>query len=385
MNKPVLPPACYTQQDWYDLEQKKIFGELWLFVGLTTQLLENDSFITRDFSGVPVLVQNINGELYAFRNACAHRGMPIQTEESGVRKLICPYHSWGYKADGTLAGIPNAKIYNMCDADRASIKLQSFKLEVVGNFIFVNLSATPMPITDQYSADMLKMLTVISESFAPYFSYSHFTTDYNWKLNFENVIDWNHVQFVHHQSFAWMIPNRFGPVESNRSVLFAEGGPLADLKFSPPSALSGDVDLRDISHLGRSPFTNPNRWFAKHLDTPSDLDALLTGMFYPNLNVGCLWGEQYYIQQFVPTSTGHTEYHSWMFTSRLKPELPPMPHILWGLHQGEKRVLEEDIVLLNALQKNLESAETIGLMGDHESKLNAIGRWYMKQLKGEAA
>lgn len=102
MIKPVLPPACYTEQDWYEREQHEIFGRLWLLAGLTQQLAAEDSFITRDFSGTPVLVQNVKGQLRAFRNACAHRGMPIQTADHGVRKMICPYHGWGYREDGAL-------------------------------------------------------------------------------------------------------------------------------------------------------------------------------------------------------------------------------------------------------------------------------------------
>ena len=57
-----------------------------------------------------------------------------------------------------------------------------------------------------------------------------------------------------------------------------------------------------------------------------------------------------------------------------------MPHLLWGMHHAEKRVVDEDIVLLEALQAALESANGVGIMGDHESSLVAFGRWYMQNV-----
>lgn len=388
MAKPVLSPECYTEQRWFDLEQERIFGQLWLFVGLTYQLEQPDSFITRDFSGVPVLVQNTDGQLYAFRNACAHRGMPIQTEVSGVRRMTCPYHGWSYRGNGELRGIPNPKIYDLCDADKAGLRLHAYALQVVGSFIFVNLSANPMPITEQYKPDLLRVLEVLSAHFSPYASYTHFTTDYNWKLNFENVVDWNHVKFVHERSFApameYVGPGWIAPAPREGTFLFGEGGPLEHVPFTVDLPDNQEVRLSDLSRFGRAYFQHTPRWFLPMLENPFDVGGSLTCSLYPNVNFGCIHGEQFYLQQFVPLSPGHTEYHSWMFTARFKADVPPQPQLLWALHHGEKNVLEEDIQLLNALQRTLWTAPSLGIMGAQEGPLNRMGRWYLKQLTGES-
>ena len=107
MPHPTLPPACYTERHWFDLEREKLFGRYWLLAGLTQQLRADNSFITRTLAGVPVLIQNCGGTLRAFRNACPHRAMPIQTECCGNRGLICPYHGWRFDHDGALRAIPN--------------------------------------------------------------------------------------------------------------------------------------------------------------------------------------------------------------------------------------------------------------------------------------
>lgn len=389
MIHPVLPPACYTEQSWFDLEKKKIFGELWLLAGLKQQLQTEHSFITRNFSGVPVLIQNLGGEIRAFRNACAHRGMPLQIEDCGNRKLICPYHGWSYHNDGRLRGIPNEKIYNLCQSDQANIKLLAYAVEVIGNFVFVNLNTHPIPITEQFSTDLLRLLKEVSVHFAPEISYTTFTGNYNWKLNFENVLDWNHAQFVHRQTLAPLLKFESGGIFSaaapDKSLLFVPGSPLADIRFSGDIQLSNPIHLQDISRIGRSSMPYAPRWFSPLLNAPVDPGAFFACNIFPNVNFGSIHGEHFYVQQFSPTAPDRIEYHSWVFTARLKPNIPPQPHLLWGIHHAEKRVIDEDRVLLDALQKALVSAPHIGMMGDHEASLAAVGHWYMQHLDTRSA
>lgn len=385
MLKPALPPACYTEQVWFDRERQHIFGKLWLLAGLTQQLKRENSFVTRRLNGVPVVVQNVgDGKLRAFRNACAHRGMPIQLESCGNRKLICPYHGWTYGDDGGLRGIPNEKIYSIGNDERANARLQEFALEVVGNFVFVNLDRAPLPITKQYSADLLELLRCVSPYFAPEVSYTRFVGHYNWKLNFENVLDWNHAQFVHRQTLAPQLAfddeGTFSAPIPAISKLFGPGSSLENARFSDGRFPGGDMDLRVVSHIGRSLMPYVPRWYSRLLEMTLDEGAFFACNIFPNVNFGSIHGEMFYLQQFCPVAPGRTEYHSWVFTSRLKPDVPAMPHLLWGMHHAEKRVVDEDILLLEALQAALESANSVGVMGDHESSLVAFGRWYMQNV-----
>lgn len=389
MIDPVLPPACYTQQSWFDLEREKIFGQLWLLAGLTQQLQSENSFIARHLNGIPVLVQRIDGELRAFRNACAHRGMPVQTDDCGNRKLVCPYHAWSYHADGRLRAIPNAKIYNICEQTQSNIRLQTFPLRVIGNFVFVNLAPDPIAITEQFSGELLLLLREVSAHFAEEVSYTTFTGEYNWKLNFENVLDWNHAQFVHKRTLAPLLSiergGKLSAAISETSLLFKPDSSLANIQFSGEAPLTGRITLQDISRIGRSHMPYTPRWFSKLLDAPVDTGAFFACNLFPNVNFGSIHGEHFYLQQFVPTAPNQVEFHSWVFTAKLKPHTPPQPHLLWGIHHAEKRVIDEDVVLLNALQKALQSASGIGIMGDHEAPLAAVGHWYMRHLTGENA
>lgn len=384
MIKPVLPPACYTEQSWFDREQKEIFSKLWLLAGLTQQLQADNDFIVRNFSGVPVLIQNAGGKLRAFRNACAHRGMPIQIADCGNRKLTCPYHGWSYKDDGQLRGIPNEKIYGLCKQEQANLKLHGYAVETIGNFVFVNLSDDPLPITEQFSDDLLRLLRGVSAHFAPEVSYSTFTGEYNWKLNFENILDWNHAQFVHRQSFATLLEfdTAGGPAvaPTEHSPLFLAGAELANVRFSREGTLDEVVRLKDLSMIKRYAMPYQRRWFAKLLDCTLDPGAFFDCNLFPNVNFGSVHGEHFFLQQFVPVAPDRVEFHSWVFTTRLKDGVPPQPHLLWGIHHAEKRVVDEDVVLFNALHKALKSASTVGVMSNHETSIAAVGRWYIQYM-----
>lgn len=388
MIEPALPPSCYTDPVWFEREQKKIFGELWLLVGLTQQLSEENSFITRELAGVPVLVQRVDGELRAFRNSCAHRGMPVQTEECGTRRLICPYHGWAYNADGSVRGIPNAKVYNICDEERLKLGLRRYALRTIGNFVFVNLASDPIPIEEQFSEDLTKLLSEFSAHFDVAVSYARFGCDYNWKLNFENVLDWNHVQFVHPRTFAPLLEldsaGGLAAVESNVSQLFAPNGALADIHFHNAVSPGQTVELKDVSFIGRSSMPYAPRWYSSLLEASPDPGAFVAAHIFPNVNFGSIHGETFYLQQYVPVAPNRTEYHSWVFTCRLRSDVPPQPHLLWGIHHAEKRVIDEDAVLLNALQKALVSAQHPGVMGDHEGRQQAVGQWYLDKLRPES-
>lgn len=388
MLSPALPARCYTDPAWYQAEKKAVFGRLWMLGAMRQQLAEENSFVTRDFCGTPVFLQNVGGRIRAFRNTCAHRGMPIHVEPSGVRKMICPYHGWSYGDDGRVKGIPTAQVYNICEAEKKGLALQSFATHEVGAFVFVNLDAQPLDIHAQFNADTLRLLAHASQYFSHEISYSSFEANYNWKLNFENVLDWNHVPHVHRSTFAPLLSvEQAGNYQAARTAgsrLIYPGSPLENIQFSADPDLSRDIALPQISRMGRVAMPYQPHWYSELYEGACDIGAFLACNLFPNLNFGSVHGENFYVQQYMPLDAGRIEYHSWVFTARLKPGLKPQPHLLWGIHHAEKKVIDEDVVLLEALQRALGDVTGTGVMGDHETCLVAMGRWLRQQVEAPA-
>ena len=53
-----------------------------------------------------IVVKDRDGEIKAYLNSCAHRGVHLCTADRGNKKTFtCPYHGWSYNLDGDLIGI----------------------------------------------------------------------------------------------------------------------------------------------------------------------------------------------------------------------------------------------------------------------------------------
>jgi phenylpropionate dioxygenase-like ring-hydroxylating dioxygenase large terminal subunit len=71
-------------------------------------------FVTCDLLGTPTLVvRGDDGQVRAFRNACVHRGAPVETRPSGsARVLSCGFHGWCYELDGRLQAVSHPQLFS---------------------------------------------------------------------------------------------------------------------------------------------------------------------------------------------------------------------------------------------------------------------------------
>jgi phenylpropionate dioxygenase-like ring-hydroxylating dioxygenase large terminal subunit len=62
--------------------------------------------------GVPLFaVRDRDGRARVFRNACRHRGMTLVEGPGCARALVCRYHGWTYRLDGSLSHVPHAEAF----------------------------------------------------------------------------------------------------------------------------------------------------------------------------------------------------------------------------------------------------------------------------------
>ncbi|MEI9915790.1 MAG: Rieske (2Fe-2S) protein [Methylovirgula sp.] len=179
----------YVSQEWFDLEQKEIFSKYWIFACLKFMVDEPNRFVTREIAGVPIVIQNFDGELRAFRNICLHRQHRLQSEDFGTRRLVCHYHGWRYNSDGGLASVPLEDVYYSLDAKESCARLEGFHLRVIGQYVFINLDPNPLPIEKQFGPSLIADLESTSESFGREVLISKIVCNFNWKLIYETLRD----------------------------------------------------------------------------------------------------------------------------------------------------------------------------------------------------
>ena len=145
-----LPGGAYSDPHHHQVELQRIFRHDWIAIGLDTDVATPGSFLTGFAGDAPVLVtRDEAGCLRAFLNVCRHRGAPLAEGCGEARALRCPYHSWVFRLDGSLAratGVGSPDDFDPTDYGLFEIGVTTFARSV-----FVNLDTT----ADEFDAGPL--------------------------------------------------------------------------------------------------------------------------------------------------------------------------------------------------------------------------------------
>jgi phenylpropionate dioxygenase-like ring-hydroxylating dioxygenase large terminal subunit len=204
---PDMPAGRYTSPEYYALEQEHIFRKSWLFAGHLDEVPEPGCYMRWHNAGDPiVIVHGHDGQVRAFYNTCRHRGAPVVTEDRGrAARLICGYHNWTYKTDGTLAGVPERR--DFANLDLSCRSLISVRCEMYGRLIFVNFDdAAPSlrdwmgPLNDEWDEFGFDKLRLGARH--------SFDLDCNWKVAMEANMEVYHVPYIHPETVAPLVDNK---------------------------------------------------------------------------------------------------------------------------------------------------------------------------------
>ena len=126
-----LPYSWYIDRDVFEAEKRRIFETSWIAVGRTGEVADPGDYITGRIVDNPyVVVRGDDGVLRAFHNVCRHHAAEVAQESGSCRELVCPYHGWTYRLDGSLRRCP--RIGKVPDFDPANFGLAPIS---VGTFI----------------------------------------------------------------------------------------------------------------------------------------------------------------------------------------------------------------------------------------------------------
>jgi phenylpropionate dioxygenase-like ring-hydroxylating dioxygenase large terminal subunit len=368
----ILAASDYTSPKVHDDEQARLFRRLWIVAGFRSTLDAPDAFLTHRIGGIPVVVQNTASGLKAFVNRCAHRQSALQIEDFGRRRLACPYHGWVYDDAGRVKSIPgNEANYGLAPGTVATLALEPVALRTVGGLLFVNLALEPMPLEEQFEPAFLARLGEVAATVGDDAVFAKFTGGYNWKLNFENVIDWNHVPFVHAASFASLMPTLRPAAPGERAACPSP---------EPDDAIPDDIRL--LSYEARAPFDFHAWPWHDAVERCADTREYINFFIYPNVNYVVMAGAVHLIQQFSPAAPDLTEVRLTMALGRRKQRLPAAPAILWSQLKAEKRVIDEDVAVFEGIQRGFTEGSPQAMHGAYEYRLRRVAKVYRRLMAG---
>jgi hypothetical protein len=138
--------------------------------------------------------------------------------------------------------------------------------------------------------------------------------------------------------------------------------------------------MRDLSFTADAPFDFRHWPWHDNVDRFTDEARYFNFYIYPNVNFTAIAGVFFPIQQFNPAAPDRTDYMMWVLTGHQKEPNPATPAILWGQAKGEKSVIDEDIVVLEALQRGLGPGSVPAFHGAYEAHLRSMASIYLERL-----
>ena len=211
-----VPASVYIDPDRYESEQRALFHKLPLLVAPSALVPVPNLAVAHDGYGTPlILSRDGQGEAHVLANVCRHRGtrlLEVSDEAMPASRIVCPYHAWTYRSDGSLIGLPRADCFP--GLDKAEHGLLAFKDYECGGLIWFSRDGKE----DFAEIDML------CEDFdafgiSGHHLYKRRTHDVaaNWKLVIDAFLESYHVQRLHAQTIAAFfadgitVADRIGP------------------------------------------------------------------------------------------------------------------------------------------------------------------------------
>ncbi len=106
--------------------------EMWYFA-LPGARLKRGGFAAKTLLGEPVLLGRASdGSVFALRDVCPHRGIPLHYGRFDGRELECCYHGWRFDTAGRCTAIPSLAATQVLDVGRVRVKSYPAR-EIQGN------------------------------------------------------------------------------------------------------------------------------------------------------------------------------------------------------------------------------------------------------------
>ncbi|WP_241839893.1 aromatic ring-hydroxylating dioxygenase subunit alpha [Frankia sp. CcI49] len=191
-----LPPAVYTDAEFFAFEKEAVFGQEWLCLGRASDVPNPGDFVNVDIIGERLtMVHGQDGRIRVLSPVCQHRAMLVSEGSGNCRAFKCAYHHWTYGLDGRLVG---AREMGRTEGfDRSRHGLPSLPVEQWQGFVFTSLRADPSPLAPRLAKLDALLANFELERCVTRNSFSSPSMPWNWKVMFENFNDGYHASRLH--------------------------------------------------------------------------------------------------------------------------------------------------------------------------------------------
>lgn len=223
----VLHPAFYTDQSYAQIERERLFGMNWFAAAHVHEVSQpGDVKVVEVGKTSIILTRDKNYKLHAFYNSCCHRGARVcSSSTKGCKQLVCPYHWWAYRLDGSLKATPPAAMPKERKEDLGLLRLPG--LETFAGIVFLNQLPNPPPLRDCLG-DLPEKLKRYDLDDMELFSTKNYDIGGDWKLIAENFVDFYHIDAVHPELSRFSRVDDHMPYQGDGQYVGFVTSPLTD-------------------------------------------------------------------------------------------------------------------------------------------------------------
>ncbi|MET1412249.1 SRPBCC family protein [Roseibium sp. HPY-6] len=193
----------YVSEDRFDREMSSVFRRSPLIAAHASELPERGSYLTRQISGLPVLLtREKDGTVNAFLNVCRHRGARLVAEDRGCKHAFsCPYHAWTWDSSGSLRGIPHEK-QGFPDLDRSAYALKRLPVTERLGLIWIVADPRAQSNFDTFLEPVKKDFAWLGMAGLGIAACDQKVLSANWKLLLEGGLEAYHFKVTHKETIG---------------------------------------------------------------------------------------------------------------------------------------------------------------------------------------
>jgi phenylpropionate dioxygenase-like ring-hydroxylating dioxygenase large terminal subunit len=203
----ILPPEMYIADEFWEFEKLAIFSQEWLCIGHVSEIANPGDHLPITVLDEPlIMARDEGGEVRVLSAICQHRGHPLyaglaEREPTApclnASRLVCPYHNWVYRLDGSLVAAPSMNETTPLEELRRTIRLAEIRTEIFHGMVFVNFDALAAPLAPTLTKLDAELATYGVDELVAMAPTVRTGLSWNWKMHHENALEPYHTDFVH--------------------------------------------------------------------------------------------------------------------------------------------------------------------------------------------
>ncbi|WP_421976416.1 Rieske 2Fe-2S domain-containing protein [Roseivirga seohaensis] len=316
--------------------KSKNLRNIW-YVACHGSLLKKGKTIEKEIDSEKILLgRDEQGKVFALRNQCPHRGIPLTYGNFDGCEIECCYHGWRFKTDGTCSKIPTLPPSSKLDVTK--VRAPYYPLREVHGIVLIYL-----PKDMRKPEDM-------DESLFPQFplkeeAYFDFVTAKPMSCSLDHsvigLIDPAHVPFVHQ---SWFFRKK------------------TNLKLKTKNFAPSHLGFKMVRH---EPSKNSAAYKILKKEQTTEISFQLPGIRIEHIKVG--ENDIVIMTALTPVNENQTELIQFIYT-----DIGWFKYLKPIFYRFANTFIQQDVDVFEKLKEGLQNNPPLMLMGDPDMQ----AKWY---------